>query len=70
MGNTRLHPSEDIVATSLQKLDLGHTQATDAGLEHLKGLTSLRLLELHDTQVTDEGVNDLKKALPKCKIVH
>ena len=45
-----------------------HTQVTDAGLVHLKGLTKLGLLDLSDTQVTDAGVAELKKALPKCVI--
>ena len=46
------------------------TQVTDAGLEHLKGLTSLRSLQLHRIQVTDEGVKKLQQALPKCWIEH
>ena len=33
---------------------------TDAGLEHLKGLTQLRELNLNDTQVTDAGLEHLK----------
>jgi hypothetical protein len=37
---------------------------TDAGLEHLKGLTALRTILLSDTKVTDAGVNQLKKSLP------
>jgi hypothetical protein len=41
---------------------------TDAGLEHLKGLTSLKYLFLMNTQVTDAGMEDLQAALPKCKI--
>ena len=41
---------------------------TDAGLEHLKGLTKLQSLDLRNTQVTDAGVKGLQKALPKCKI--
>ena len=45
-------------------LELGDTQITDAGLEHLKGLTSLQILGLAGTQVTDAGVKDLEKALP------
>jgi len=49
-------------------VDLRGKQVTDAGLEHLKGLTNLRTLHLQHTQVTDAGVNELKKALPNCKI--
>ena len=37
-----------------------YKQATDAGLEHLKGLTNLRSLWLDNTQVTDAGLEHLK----------
>ena len=50
------------------KVELNRTQVTDAGLEHLKGLTSLQTLKLGGSQVTDADVNELKKALPKCDI--
>ena len=33
---------------------------TDAGLEHLKGLTQLQRLACGDTQVTDAGLEHLK----------
>ena len=49
-------------------LFLNNTKVTDAGLEHLKGMTNLRKLTLVDTQVTDEGVDKLQQALPDCKI--
>ncbi len=39
---------------------LGGTQVTDAGLEHLKGLTSLQTLDLGDTFVSDAGLEHLK----------
>ena len=35
-------------------------QVTDAGLEHLKGLTNLKQLELFGTQLTDTGLVHLK----------
>jgi len=44
------------------------TQVTNAGLEHLKGMTSLTPLYLFQTKVTDAGVKKLQQALPKCKI--
>ena len=56
--------------TKLKRLDLKGTLITDAGLEHLKGLTQLKKLQLDDTPVTATGVAELKKALPKCAIVH
>ncbi|MFZ1936415.1 MAG: hypothetical protein WCB27_21605 [Thermoguttaceae bacterium] len=43
----------------LRRLGLFHTQITDAGLEHLKGLTQLKELWLPDT-VTYAGLGTLK----------
>ncbi len=37
-----------------------NTKVTDAGLEHLKGLTKLETLFLHKTKVTDAGLVHLK----------
>ena len=56
----------------LTHLDLGHTQIMDAGFKKKK-LTKLKKLSwlgLKDTKVTKAGVAELKKALPKCKIIH
>ena len=44
------------------------TNITDAGLEHLKGLTNLEELDLRWTKVTDAGVAKLQQALPNCEI--
>jgi len=41
-------------------VDLEHTRVTDAGLEHLKGLTKLQTLDLQGTSVTDAGLEHLK----------
>jgi len=54
--------------TSLQTLELGSTQLSDAGLAHLSRLTSLQRLSLGGTQVTDAGCRRLEAALPNCKI--
>ena len=59
---------EGASANPVIRVTLMDTQVTDAGLEHLKGMTNLRYLHLGDTQVTDAGVNELKKALPNCRI--
>ena len=42
------------------RLNLSHTQVTDAGLVHLKGLTKLGQLCLDNTQITDAGLAHLK----------
>ena len=50
-------------------LDLSHAPVTDAGLEHLKGLTQLQWLYLNQTKVMDAGVAELRKALPNVYII-
>ena len=54
--------------SSLERLDLWDTQATDAGLEHLAKLTRLKELWLHNTKITDDGYKRLRAALPHCTI--
>lgn len=54
--------------TRLQRLDLSAPKITDAGLEHLKGLTGLGCLDLSGTQVTEAGVQQLKQSLPELTI--
>ncbi len=44
----------------LQELNLDGTKVTDAGLEHLKGLTQLRTLNLSGTTITDSGLKHLQ----------
>ena len=38
------------------KVVLYQQPVTDAGLEHLKGMTSLQILDLRSTKVTDAGL--------------
>ncbi len=45
---------------NLGGLNLSGTRVTDAGLEHIKGITSLKGLELNSTHVTDAGLEHLK----------
>jgi len=46
--------------SELHSLSLGGTQVTDAGLEHLKGMSQLQHLYLNNTHVTDAGLEHLK----------
>jgi hypothetical protein len=48
----------------LERLYLGNTQVTDAGLDHLKPLVKLKQLDLYGDNVTDFGVKRLEKAIP------
>ena len=59
------NPIEDV---RVSYVSLANTSVTDAGLEHLKGLTKLKELDLESTNVTDAGVKKLQQALPNCKI--
>ncbi len=54
-GSVRVNES-----TNRTEVDLSGTNVTDAGLEHLKGLTSLQELYLDGTEVTDAGLVHLK----------
>ena len=42
------------------RVNLSHTQVTDASLEYLKGLTNLQALHLSVTRVTDAGLEYLR----------
>jgi internalin A len=48
------NPGRPVVA-----VDFTDTQVTDAGLEHLTGLTKLQSLNLEETQITDAGLTYL-----------
>ena len=51
-------------------LFLSKTEIMDAGLKELAKLKSLTSLCLCETKVTDDAVEELRKALPKCFILH
>ena len=54
----------------METLSLYITDITDAGLEHLKGLTNMKKLVLINTRITDAGVAELQQSLPKCRVSH
>ena len=55
--------------TRLQRLFLGNTGVTDAGLHHLTGFSRLIYLDLsNNPKVTDAGVKKLNAALPRCTV--
>lgn len=45
--------------TGLVELDLGSTQITDAGVEHLESLSKMQHLHLGNTHITDKSVERL-----------
>ena len=52
----------------LQRLYLGATSVTDAGMNHLEGLKSLEYLSLHGTEVSARCMVQLRVLLPNCMI--
>ena len=53
---------------NLESISLEHSDVTDRGLEHLKGLTKLKDLNLYETETTPEGRNVLRSMLSGCEI--
>jgi hypothetical protein len=56
--------------SKLEFLSLSRTIVSDASVANLVKLTQLNELWLNDTHISEAGVATLKKALPKCGIVH
>ena len=48
------------IFSSVTGVNLTNTQISDAGWEHLKGLSQLQTLYLGDTKVTDAGLEHLQ----------
>ena len=57
---TKVRIAFGLVGDELEKLSLGRTNVTDAGLIHLKGLVELQLLYLDETKTSDVGLMNLK----------
>jgi len=57
---SRLSFDEESPDRAIIEVYFSGTEVTDAGLEHVEGLTELQLLDLHGTQVTDAGLEHLK----------
>jgi len=55
----QLHTLRDICGPRLSYIDLGGTQITDVGLNHLRDLHQLRRLHLEGTAVSDTGLKQL-----------
>ena len=47
---------------------LSGTRITDAGLNHLSGLTNMKRLGLFGTRVTETGVDAFRRAHPDCRV--
>ena len=54
--------------SQLQRLYLGATRVTDAGMKHLVSLQNLEYLSLHGTDVTAECMKQLRTKLPNCQV--
>ena len=44
----------------MEKLQLGESKISDAGIEYLKGMKKLRILGLNGTQISDAGLRKLQ----------
>lgn len=54
--------------SQLQRLYLGATRVTDAGMKHLVGLKNLEYLSLHGTEVSELRRQQLRLLLPNCRV--
>ncbi len=54
--------------TSLTRLDIFLTSATDDEIQVLASLSNLTFLDLHGSNVTQAGIDRLKAAMPNCRI--
>lgn len=52
----------------LQRLLLGATRVTDAGMKHLLGLKDLEYLSLHGTEVSEQRRQQLRLLLSNCRV--
>lgn len=52
----------------LQRLLLGATRVTDAGMRHLVGLKNLEYISLHGTEVSEQRRQQLRLLLSNCRV--
>lgn len=52
----------------LQRLLLGATRVTDAGMKHLVGLKNLEYISLHGTEVSEQRRQQLRLLLSNCRV--
>ncbi len=52
----------------IERLYLGATRVTDAGMKHLVGLKELEYLSLHGTEVSEQRRHQLRLLLPNCRV--
>lgn len=65
-GPYRLGTATD---ADIRLLRLSNTRVTNAGLEHLAGLTDLEQLDLTGTAVTEAGRKRIQERFPKCRVL-
>ncbi len=63
---------DDLVTVALfsrlQRLLLGATRVTDAGMRHLVGLKDLEYISLHGTEVSEQRRQQLRLLLSNCRV--
>ena len=59
-GSRTFFDPSPIAVLRVTQVGLWETEATDAGMEHVKGITTLSRLCLDGTKVTDAGLTHLK----------
>jgi Leucine-rich repeat (LRR) protein len=67
--STRIDDRAIQYVKSVEELDLGDTQITDAALTELQGSKRLKVLAVSGTKVTNEGMQKFRKARPDVRLL-